>query len=99
MNTKSFNNVKLYFKVDYQYREIIKKFKARWDPNCKQWYIIHNHEDKNAIGCFGDFVNIIKYHFTIDYIKHNYYKNGSKEHWEIEEIYNKLVLKIIRDLN
>ena len=99
MNTNLYNNVKIYFKVEYQYREIIKNFKARWDKECKLWYIIHNHEDTNAFGCFGDLVNITKYHFTIDNIKHNYYKNGSKEHDEIVEIYNKLVQKIIHDLN
>jgi hypothetical protein len=92
-----FNNVKIYFKVDYRDKDDIKKCKARLCPKYKKWYIIHNYENNNAYGCFGDLREITKYNAYLDFIKHNYYKSSDHEIDEIYIKYDKLLRKYRRE--
>ena len=75
----NFNNVKFFLDIPYNKKAIAKEYKARWSPDDKKWYIVHNNNECNeSRKCFGN-IHIITI-FRIKDIKHDYYEPGSKEH-------------------
>ena len=90
-NSEDCKNVKVYFKIEYKDKDEIKKCKAKWDPLHKRWYIIHNHENNNAFGCFGDLQQIAKYDVYLDFIEHDYDDISEDKYDEIYLKYRKLL--------
>ena len=86
-NLEKFNNAKIVLDVHYDKKALAKEYKARWSPDDKYWYIIHN-KDGNVNKCFGD-INIIKI-FEIKEIEHKYYEKYSDEYNELIKYYEDL---------
>ena len=84
----NFNNVKIILDVPYDKKTTAKEYKARWSPDNKIWYIVHNNKCNDSRKCFGN-INILTA-FKIKEIKHNYYNQGSKEHDNLITYYDNL---------
>ena len=49
------NNVKIILDVPYDKKTTAKEYKARWCPDNKIWYIVHNNNECNeSRKCFGN---------------------------------------------
>ena len=87
-----FDNVTLYFNIDYKDKEDAKKCKLRWNKDKKLWYAVHNYTNNNK-NCFGELEQLTKYNIHLDHIKHKHDGYNDCEYDEICTKYEKLLRK------
>ena len=87
-NLEKFNNAKIVLDVPYDKKALAKEYKARWSPDDKYWYIVHNKDNNDARQCFGN-INVITI-FKIKEIIHKFYEPGEEKHNELIIYYKNL---------
>ena len=83
----NFNKIKVYIDVPFDRKDEAKKYKTRWDPDCKSWYFEYEIDDDEYD--YDDNLKIITI-FKVTNIIHPVYDDQNGKHFlEVVKFFNR----------